>query len=155
MWVKMRFGYPALPLYWCNPSYALSGENRRQASGISLVTRGPGLRADGEAWDISEFFVLRRYRVRGVGWEMAEKIWRLFPGRWQIRVRSESAGLKFWKSTIVKFTSSPVSAQVVEVKEVVWNFSSIPIRRVLTFEYCCCSESPFSWLLQSDRNSEI
>ena len=92
---------------------------------FALVTRGPGLRADGEVWDISEFFVLRRYRDRGVGSEMAEKIWRLFPGRWQIRVRSDNlAGLKFWKSTIAKFTRSPVSAQDVEVKEVVWNLFS-------------------------------
>jgi len=66
-----------------------------------------------------------RYRDRGVGSEMAEEIWRLFPGRWQIRVRSDNlAGLKFWKSTIAKFARSPVSAQDVEVKEVVWNLFS-------------------------------
>lgn len=121
-----RFGYPDLPLYWCEPSrMPFLARIEGKLVGFALVTRGPGLRADGEVWDVSEFFVLRRYRDRGVGAEMAEEIWRLFPGRWQIRVRSHNlAGLKFWKSTIGKFTRSPVSAQRFEVKEVVWNLFS-------------------------------
>ena len=121
-----RFGYPDLPLYWCEPRRTpFLARIEGKLVGFALVTRGPGLCADGEVWDVSEFFVLRRYRHRGVGAEMAEKIWCLCPGRWQIRVRSDNpAGLKFWKSAIAKFTKTPVSSQDFEIEDVAWNLFS-------------------------------
>ena len=90
MWVKMgALAIPPFLFIGANLVVCLARIEGKLV-GFALVTRGPGLRADGEVWDISEFFVLRRYRDRGVGSEMAEKIWRLFPGRWQIRVRSDN-----------------------------------------------------------------
>jgi predicted acetyltransferase len=117
-----RFGYPDLPLYW--------SESRRRPflariesklAGFALVTRGPGLCGNSDVWDMAEFFVLRRYRHRGVGVELAEKIWYLCPGAWQIRVRSNNLPARsFWDSAIAKFTKGPVSSQELEIEEVAW-----------------------------------
>lgn len=121
-----RFGYPDLSLYWREPGrMPFLARIEGKLAGFALVTRGPGLYANEEVWDVSEFFVLRRYRHRGVGTEMAEKIWSLCPGRWQIRVRSDNlGGLRFWNLAIAKFTRGPVSAQDFEIKGVVWNLLS-------------------------------
>lgn len=121
-----RFGYPDLPLYWCEPRrIPFLARIEGKLAGFALVTRGPGLCGDGEVWDMAEFFVLRRYRHRGVGAEMAEKIWSLCPGRWQIRVRSNNLPARnFWESAIAKFTRGPVSSQDFEIDGVVWNLFS-------------------------------
>jgi predicted acetyltransferase len=64
-----RFGYGKLPLYWSEP------ENRfpfliragTRLAGFALVTRGSPESDDPNAFDIAEFFVLRRHRHSGVG----------------------------------------------------------------------------------------
>ena len=118
-----RFGYADLPLYW-------SESHRRpflariegKVAGFALVTRGPGLDGPNEVWDMAEFFVLRRYRHRGYGTEIAEAIWKLCPGRWQIRVRSNNLAARgFWESAIAQFLKAPVASQVIEVGGVLWN----------------------------------
>src|SRR5262249_27583076 len=66
--VDGRFGYPYLPLYWSDP-------NRRpflvrvggKLAGLVLVKRGSELSGDETVWDMAEFFVVRRYRRRGIG----------------------------------------------------------------------------------------
>jgi predicted acetyltransferase len=121
-----RFGYPDLPLYWCEPRrIPFLARIEGKLAGFALVMRRPGLCRDSEVWDMAEFFVLRRYRHRGAGAEMAEKIWCLCPGRWQIRVRSNNLPARgFWESAIAKFTEGPVSSQDFEIEEVVWNLFS-------------------------------
>jgi predicted acetyltransferase len=42
--------------------------------GFALVTQGSEPFGDSEAWDMAEFFVLRRYRHRGIGTQLAEKV---------------------------------------------------------------------------------
>lgn len=80
---------------------------------------------DSEVWDMAEFFVLQRYRHRGVGAEMAEKVWYRCPGKWQIRVRSNNLPARsFWESAIAKFTRKPVSSQDFQIEEVEWNLFS-------------------------------
>jgi len=128
-----RFGYPDLPLYWREPRRKpFLARIEGKLAGFALVTRGPGLSEDSEAWDMAEFFVLRRYRHRGVGAELAQKIWRVLPGKWQVRVRSNNLpALKFWESAITKFAKSPAASRDLEVQEVVWRFFSFqsPARR--------------------------
>ena len=117
-----RFGYPGLPLYWREPRrkpYLARIEGK--LAGFALVTRGPGLFADSEVWDMAEFFVLRRYRHCGVGGQLAREIWRLLPGKWQIRVKSNNLpALKFWESAIAKLAESPITPQDFEVQKVAW-----------------------------------
>jgi predicted acetyltransferase len=101
-----RYGYKSLPLYWSDHSRlpflaSLDGK----LVGFVLVTRSPGPSGDGYTWDMAEFFVMRRYRHRGVGTELATQVWLRCPGRWQIRVmESNLSARKFWDSSISAFT---------------------------------------------------
>lgn len=58
-------------------------------------------------WNVGEFFVLGKYQGHGVGKIAAEKIWQLHPGKWEVSVIPENiSALKFWESTINKFTAN-------------------------------------------------
>lgn len=86
-------------IYWEQndhvPYFIYFGE---ELSGFVLVRKYP---ANDSVYDIAQFFVLRKFKGRGVGKQSLELVVKLFPGRWQIRVLIENDGaLKFWKSAV-------------------------------------------------------
>ncbi len=61
---------------------------------------GPGTR------EISEFFVLRKYRRQGVGEQAARATFDLFPGRWEVAEMASNTGAQaFWRAVIGRYTS--------------------------------------------------
>jgi predicted acetyltransferase len=127
-----RFGYRDLPLYWSETNHhAVLARLEDKLAGFALVRQVPDAFGDGEAWDMAEFFVLRRYRHRGVGTALTESVWKQFPGAWQIRVRAENLSARhFWRSAIAKFTGSPADSGDFFTEGVVWHrftFQSPPL----------------------------
>ena len=54
--------------------------------------------------EISEFFVLRKYRRRGVGTRAARVIFARFPGRWELaELTWNVAARRFWRHLIRRF----------------------------------------------------
>jgi predicted acetyltransferase len=52
-------------------------------------------------WDVREFFVLRKFRRRGVGKQMAALVWNEHPGEWLVRVLEANApAVLFWRTAI-------------------------------------------------------
>lgn len=94
-----RFDYPQLPLYWtdaCRHALLLKVEGR--LIGFALVQRVSETSGNAGMWDMAEFFILRGERRRNLGTEAAHRLWRRFPGRWQIRVmESNIAAVGFWE----------------------------------------------------------
>ncbi len=56
--------------------------------------------------EIAEFFVINKYRKMGAGKFMANRIFELYKGKWEVRtlLKNERAQ-KFWRNTIKKFTN--------------------------------------------------
>ena len=55
--------------------------------------------------EISEFFVLRKYRRRGVGRQAAVRLFDLFPGPWEIAELASNVGAQaFWREVIAGYT---------------------------------------------------
>ena len=55
----------------------------------------------GEPHDIAEFFVMRKYRGRGVGAQAAASLFDRFPGRWTVRQQlANPAATAFWRKAI-------------------------------------------------------
>src|SRR5215216_5736691 len=80
-----RFGYRYLPLYWKEPDrYPFLIMVNDQLAGFVFVRRGSEISNDTDVWDMAEFFIVRGYRRRGIGTEVAHKIWRNFPGKWEV-----------------------------------------------------------------------
>lgn len=75
--------------------------------GFALVrTDLPSKLFDGEKVnDIAEFFIMKRYRRRGLGKRAAFKIFDEFPGRWEIwQLEKNIASKKFWRSILGEYT---------------------------------------------------
>ena len=73
--------------------------------GFALVSEGSRLTSDEQVHDMAEFFVMRRYRKRGVGRGAASLLFDRFQGRWEVRQRvGNHAATRFWRRTIGDYT---------------------------------------------------
>jgi predicted acetyltransferase len=126
-----RYAYESLPLVWSDNSRPpLLGRLDGKLVGFALVTQGSEPFGDSEAWDMAEFLVLRRYGQRGIGTQLAEKVWLHCPGRWQIRVMEKNVlARKFWESSIAKFTGEPAQSTHCVKDGVAWHRFSLDSRR--------------------------
>ena len=96
------FSYTDLPSYWAiegRHAYLVSAG--REWMGFALVKLGSVITAQSDVWDMQQFFVMRKYRHRGVGGELARRVWRKHPGHWEVRVLEiNGAALKFWANIV-------------------------------------------------------
>jgi predicted acetyltransferase len=117
-----RYGYKSLPLYWSDDSrLPFLARFDGKLVGFALVARISSPSGGGKAWDMAEFFVLRRYRHRGIGTELASKVWLHCPGSWQIRVMEKNAmARKFWEASITKFTGQSANFNTFVADGVTW-----------------------------------
>jgi predicted acetyltransferase len=118
-----RFGYRDLPLYWSEPErhpFLISFEGN--PAGFVFVRQGSQISHDPKVWYMTEFFVVRGYRRRQIGTEIARRIWQRFPGQWEVRVmESNRAGHKFWQHAISEFAGATMHSTRVEKAAKVWN----------------------------------
>lgn len=105
------YGYDDLPLYWTDKNkFPYIVYINDKIAGFVLVQKGaPGV-DDKDVWDIAEFFIMRKYRKQGIGAIIANTTWKLFKGKWQIRVLQENTeSLRFWEYAIQQFTSKKLN----------------------------------------------
>jgi predicted acetyltransferase len=98
------FGYPWLDHYWSEEGrYPFIVRVDGKLAGFVLVNRKTYLPAN--EWGISEFFIMRKYRGRGVGRAVAFSIFDRFRGKWEVReVECNAPSLRFWRSVIAEYT---------------------------------------------------
>jgi predicted acetyltransferase len=92
------YGYRYLDNYWTEPArcpFLFRVEERW--AGCALVRAGSA----GVPHDMTEFFVLAKYRRRGVGIAAARALFALFPGPWQVRqLTANTDATNFWRRAI-------------------------------------------------------
>jgi predicted acetyltransferase len=113
-----RFADYPLGEYWLQPSWSAAIVRcDDHLAGFALVNdRGHS----GKPVDrnMAEFFILRKYRGRGVGRAAAEQIFARHPGQWEVAVaRKNIAALRFWRTTI----SRALQACELDVSSAEWN----------------------------------
>src|SRR5262249_31377947 len=117
-----RFGYEPLHLYWHDSKHfpfliRVNGD----LAGFVLLQKGSQITGAIDTWDVAEFFVLRPYRKRGVGVAVAQTVWKIFPGRWEVRVLEKNlAAQSFWQNAISKFLGSHSEPALMEVAGKKW-----------------------------------
>lgn len=116
------YGYEWLPLYWEEPNrfpYLIYVEGK--IAGFVLVQKGSPISDEKEIYDISEFFVMRKYKRKHIGTKVAIKIWKKFKGHWQVRVLKENKiAHGFWMKTIEKFTGKMPVGNEMKIKNEIW-----------------------------------
>ncbi len=74
-------------------------------AGFAIVDSRSALTGDTDTRDIAEFFIVRRYRRRGVGASVATWLLDHFPGKWEIRqLAQNTAATTFWRKLIDRYT---------------------------------------------------
>ena len=115
------YGYEYLPLYWIEPTrFPYLIYVNKKIAGFILVQKGSPISNDSAIWDMSEFFIMKKYKRHGIGTAAALKIWQQFKGPWQVRVwMNNPIACSFWLHAIQKFTSDPIKTKV-NLKEENW-----------------------------------
>jgi predicted acetyltransferase len=101
-----RFHLPALDPYWTDPGrqpFLIRVDAK--LAGFALVQERSRLTGLEGVRDMAEFFVVRRYRRRGVGVRAAGLLFDRFQGPWEVRQRPENeAATAFWRRAIAQYT---------------------------------------------------
>ncbi|MGE5123657.1 MAG: GNAT family N-acetyltransferase [Acidobacteriaceae bacterium] len=100
------YDYPYLDHYWVEDSripYLVRVNS--QLAGFVLVSRTNYLSGQKDAWVMSEFFIMRKYRHQGVGEHVASWVFNHHPGDWQVAEISENqVAVTFWRKVIARYT---------------------------------------------------
>lgn len=79
-------------------------------AGVALVNTQCRLREN--EWWMSQFFVVKKYRGRGVGELAARHIFDHIHGKWEVgQLKGNDQGLKFWTKTISRYTNDAYTAR--------------------------------------------
>ncbi|MFH1676432.1 MAG: GNAT family N-acetyltransferase [bacterium] len=94
------YGYEYLDCYWTEEDrYSFLVRVDGRLAGFVLVHKIAGINT------IAEFFVMRKYRRRGVGTEVAIRIFDRFRGKWNVTQMSYNVPAQsFWRKVIRKYT---------------------------------------------------
>lgn len=98
------FGYGDLDYFWFEPTHAafmvtVDG----QLAGFVLVDND--VQVEGSERAICEFFVMRKYRRRGVGKQVAIEVFERLPARWEAAViETNNPAKAFWRTVIGDYT---------------------------------------------------
>jgi predicted acetyltransferase len=100
------FPYVNLEPYWTEPDrHVFLAQVGGHWAGFVLLSKHSYLEPDSDTTEISEFFVMRKYRGQGVGDEMARQVFDMFPGRWELQVTPNNThALHFWRRVVNDYT---------------------------------------------------
>ena len=105
------FTYRYFDEYWHEPGrFPFLVYSDAKLAGFVLVNAYTVLLEPGAGMSIAEFFVMRKYRRRGVGRRAAFRAFDRFPGLWEVREHGDNlAGQQFWRSVIGEYTRGEFS----------------------------------------------
>ena len=100
-----EYGY-ALDEYWfSHESNAFVMLVDSRYAGVALVNRRP--KAPGADHWLEQFFVIKKYRQRGIGAAAAGALFDAFPGTWQVgQMPRNHAAQAFWRKVIERYSGS-------------------------------------------------
>lgn len=107
-----RYAYPALSSFLSGGpercAFVLRADGR--LAGFMLAQRGSPAVCEPGAWDVAEFFVLKRHRRAGVGRMAASRLWEQRRAAWTVRVANKNASaLAFWRRVVADYRAGTVS----------------------------------------------
>ena len=91
--------------------------------GFAIVGSGEQWTGDQNARELVEFFIVRKYRRKGVGRILAEHVWSLYPEKWVVRVFQHNLpALPFWRVAVSGFTEGAYDEDFHEVDGFPWSY---------------------------------
>jgi len=115
--------YPNLAEYWKgdNDKCAYVIKEDEKCIGFILVKK---LLHEISTHTIAEFFIMKRYRRKGIGKNVALQIFELYKGQWEVfQMENNLPAQKFWVDVIDEFTNGHFSERFENGRRI-QNFSS-------------------------------
>jgi predicted acetyltransferase/GNAT superfamily N-acetyltransferase len=82
-------------------------------------------------WVMAEFFILAKFQGHSIGRQIAEQLWKLHPGKWQVPIIPENKkALVFWRKAISSFTDGHYKEEI----KIVDYDKHQPKRYILSFD---------------------
>lgn len=109
-----RYGYKYLDHYWSEPErHLFIIKIDGKIAGFVFVNLNHEEGKKPNTHGISEFFIMRKYRQKGIGEQVAKQIFDMFPGKWRIgQVRGNDAAHRFWRKVIDNYTKGKFQESV-------------------------------------------
>ncbi|MCI8529847.1 MAG: GNAT family N-acetyltransferase [Lachnospiraceae bacterium] len=115
------FGYLRIDDYWNEEGrYPFFIRVDEKLAGLVLVRSCCEYNNLSNPHNIAEFFVMKKYRRKGVGKVVAMKIFDMFPGGWEIsQWVNNLPAQNFWKQVISEYTNKKYDTFITTEKDVV------------------------------------
>lgn len=92
-------------------------------AGFAIVASAAEWLSDIGAHDILEFFILRKFRLSGIGHRMATLLWNEYPGEWLVRVLEANApAIAFWRTALATYSRDSYKEEERIVNGRPWRF---------------------------------
>ncbi len=111
-----------LEKYWKGGGYhAFFIKINEELAGFAFMEEGH----KGSPHVIEEFFVLRKFNGKGVGTIASQKLFSMFPGKWQIfQIENNYPAQAFWRKTIKEYTSNTFTERYDEFRRSIQEFDT-------------------------------
>lgn len=98
------YEFDALELFFAGSMlYPLFIRVDRRLAGFILLTGAPYVRA-GTDYCIQEFFIIKKYRGKGLAAEAVHALSQLYPGRYSLMVlQANQTALRFWRTVYARY----------------------------------------------------
>ena len=102
------YGYSYLDCYWTDDRrYAYFIKVGGNLAGFIMVCDYCYVSKDRDTLFLSEFFVMRKYRRKGIGEVAAKEVFKKNKGKWELNMHPENKGaLKFWEKVVTDLAGS-------------------------------------------------
>ena len=123
------FGYSHIDDYWNEEGrYPFFIRVDGKLAGLVLVKSCCEYNELSDPHNIAEFFVMKKYRRKGVGKAASMKIFDMFPGGWEVsQWQNNLPAQNFWKNVINEYTNGKYDTfTVTEKAEVGFTFYNSP-----------------------------
>jgi len=105
--------YPYLDDYWKDESYRFAYVLRNDENYIGFVLVRLVAAEEREYFSIAEFFIMRKYRRKGIGKAVAEQMFNLHRGQWEVhQMESNKPAQVFWTKVINEYTKGQFKERI-------------------------------------------
>ncbi len=100
------FGYDRIDHYWTDTGrvpYFIKVQGKY--AGFVLVSQYTPKNTTSPIWTINEFFIMRKYRRKGIGKYVARMMFDRYKGAWEVsQICSNDVSRHFWEAVIAEYT---------------------------------------------------
>jgi [ribosomal protein S5]-alanine N-acetyltransferase len=110
-------GCDGIEAYWSDPDkHAFILRSGKEPAGFVLLLKGNhGPNID---YSFTDFFILRKFRHRGVGQRIAHEFFKRYPGQWQIdHLKQNKPAAIFWRKVVSRYAKGKFKTKSARCKE--------------------------------------